>query len=118
MNEELAEMLIVAEADGVESIEEVLREARFVDVNREKCVKASRDMYRFASEIHKFRGSDDREECVGDGRSESMDKVACELQQKSVGTNVQGATRVHVSEACEGRWPSSIDNHAMRSRRL
>ena len=33
MNEEFAEMLTTAEADGIESIEEVLREAKFVDAN-------------------------------------------------------------------------------------
>ena len=35
MNEEFAEMLTTAEADGIESIEEALREAKFVDANRE-----------------------------------------------------------------------------------
>ena len=35
MNEEFAEVLSTAEADGIESIEEVLREAKFVDANRE-----------------------------------------------------------------------------------
>ena len=45
MNEEFAEMLTTAEAEGVESIEEVLRETKFVDANREKCVKASKEMY-------------------------------------------------------------------------
>ena len=38
MNKEFAEMLTRAEADGIESIEEVLREAKFVDANRERCV--------------------------------------------------------------------------------
>ena len=66
---------------------------------------------RCAGEIHEFRGFDDREERVGDGRSESMGEVTCELQQKNVGTNVQSATRVHV--ACEGCRPSAIGNHAM-----
>ena len=45
MNEEFAEMLSTAEADGIESIEEVLREPNFVDANREKCVKAGKEMY-------------------------------------------------------------------------
>ena len=45
MNGELAEMLNMEEADGIESIEEVLREARLVDVNRERCVKAGKEMY-------------------------------------------------------------------------
>ena len=31
------------------------------------------------SVIHKFRGFDDREERIGDGRSESMGEVTCEL---------------------------------------
>ena len=38
-------MLITAEANGVEITEEVLREARFDDANRERCMKASREMY-------------------------------------------------------------------------
>ena len=71
-----------------------------------------RDVRR-VGEIHKFIGFDDSEERIGDGRSESMGEVACELQQKDVGTNVQSATRVHVSEACEGCWPSAIGNHAI-----
>ena len=45
MNEEFAEMLTMAETDGIESIEEVLREATFVDANRQICVKASKEMY-------------------------------------------------------------------------
>ena len=32
---------------------------------------------------------------------------------KNVGTNVQSATRVHVSRACEGCRPSAIGDHAM-----
>ena len=40
MNEEFAEVLTTAEADGIEIIEEVLREAKFVDAKRERCVKA------------------------------------------------------------------------------
>ena len=45
MNAEIAEMLPTAEAEGIESIEEVLREAKFVDANRERCVKAGKEMY-------------------------------------------------------------------------
>ena len=45
MNEEFAEMLTTAETEGIESIEEVLREAKFVDANRERCVKAGKEMY-------------------------------------------------------------------------
>ena len=45
MKEEFAEMLTTAEADGIESTEEVLREAKFVDANRERCVKAGKEMY-------------------------------------------------------------------------
>ena len=45
MSGELVEMLITAEANGVESTEEMLRENRFVDANRERRMKASRKMY-------------------------------------------------------------------------
>ena len=45
MNEELAEMLTTAETEGIESIGEILREAKFVDANRERCVKAGKEMY-------------------------------------------------------------------------
>ena len=45
MNEEFAEMLTTAETEGIESIEEVLRETKFVDANRERCVKANKEMY-------------------------------------------------------------------------
>ena len=100
MNEEFAEMLTTAETDGIESIEEVLRETKFVDANRERCAKAGKEMYGVLG-IHKFRGFADCEERIGDRRRDSMGEVACELQQKNIGTNVQSATRVHVSEACE-----------------
>ena len=40
MHEEFAEMLTMAESDGIESIEKV-----FVDANRERCVKAGKEMY-------------------------------------------------------------------------
>ena len=113
MNEEFAEVPTTAEADGIESIEEVLRAVKFVDANRERCVKSRQGDVRRTGEIHEFRGFDDREERIGDGRSESMGEVTCELQQKNVGANVQSATRVHVSEACEGCWSSALGNHAM-----
>ena len=45
MNEEFAEMLSAAGADGIESIEDVLREAKFVDANGDKCVKAGKEMF-------------------------------------------------------------------------
>ena len=45
MNEELVEMLNAAETSGIENTEEVLREDQFVDANRERCMKASREMY-------------------------------------------------------------------------
>ena len=45
MNEEFAEMLTTAETEGIESIEEVLGEAKFVYANRERCVKAGKEMY-------------------------------------------------------------------------
>ena len=45
MNEEFAEMLTTAETEGIESIQEVLREAKFVDANREKCAMAGKEMY-------------------------------------------------------------------------
>ena len=45
MNEDFAEMLTTAETEGTECIEEVLREAKFVDANRERCVKAGEEMY-------------------------------------------------------------------------
>ena len=41
MKEEFAEMLPTAEADGIESTEEALREAKFVDANRE----SGKEMY-------------------------------------------------------------------------
>ena len=44
-NEEFVEMLSTAEADGIDSIEEVLREAKFVDANGGMCVKAGKEMY-------------------------------------------------------------------------
>ena len=84
MNEEFAEMLTTAE----KSIEEVLREAKFVDANRERCEGRQRDVPR-AGEIHKFRGFADREERIGDGRSESTGEVPCEQQQKDVGAGAR-----------------------------
>ena len=42
-----------------------------------------------------------------------MGETACKLQQKNVGANVQGATRVHVPEAHEGRWSSAFSDHAV-----
>ena len=113
MNEEFAEMLTTAEAKGIESIEGVLREAKFVDANRERCVKAGKELYGVLARYTNSEAFDDREERIGDGRSKSMGEVTCELQQKNVGANVQSATRVHVSEACEGCWSSAIGNHAM-----
>ena len=45
MNEEFEEMLTTAEAKGIESIEEVLREAKFVDANRERFLKAGKELF-------------------------------------------------------------------------
>ena len=87
MNEEFAEMLTTAKTEGIKSIEEVLREAKFVDANRERCVKASKEVYGVLARYTNSKGFDDREQRIGDGRSESMGEVTCELQQKNVGTN-------------------------------
>ena len=45
MSGELVEMLITAETNGTESKDEVLKEDRFADANRERCIKTSREMY-------------------------------------------------------------------------
>ena len=84
-----------------------------MDANREKCVKAGKEMHGVLARYTNSEVFDDREERIGDGRSESTGEVTCELQHKNVGKNVQSATRVHVSEACEGCWSSAIGNHAM-----
>ena len=95
------------------ALRRVLRKAKFEAAKpREMCGGRQRDVRR-ACEIHKFRGFDDREERIGDARGESTGEVTCELRQKNVRTNVQSATRVHVSEACEGCRPSAIGDHAM-----
>ena len=44
MSGELLEMLITAETSGTESKDEVLKEDRFVDANRERCMKTRREM--------------------------------------------------------------------------
>ena len=45
INEEFAEMVTTAETEGIESFEEVFREAKFVGANKERCVKAGKEMY-------------------------------------------------------------------------
>ena len=45
MNSELAEMLNAAETTAIRSTEEIFGEDQFVDANRERCKKASREMY-------------------------------------------------------------------------
>ena len=42
-----------------------------------------------------------------------MGKTACKLQQKNVGAHVQGTTRVHAHQACEGRWSSEFGDNAV-----
>ena len=113
MNEEFAEMLTTAEAKGIESIEEVLREAKFVDANRERCVKACKELY---GVLARYTNS----EALTIVKSVSeMDGVRAwarlhaNYSRTTLGANVQSATRVHVSEACEGCWLSAIGNHAM-----
>ena len=45
MNGELAELLDAAEAGGVRNLEEILRMDAFVDAHKEKCAKASSELY-------------------------------------------------------------------------
>ena len=45
MHGELVEMLNGAETSGIENTEGVLREDQFVGAKRERCMKASREMY-------------------------------------------------------------------------
>ena len=49
------------------------------------CEGRQRDVRR-AGEMHKFRSFDDREERLRDGRIDNTGEIACELQQKNVGT--------------------------------
>ena len=84
MNEEFAEMLTMAEAGGIESIEEVLREAKFVDANRERWVKAGKEMYGVLA-----RYTNSEALTIVKSVSEmdgvvSMGEVTCEPQQKNV----------------------------------
>ena len=72
-----------------------------MDVNRERCVKVSREMYGVLARY-----------TISEALT-IVKSVTCELRQQNVGTNVQSATRVHLSETCEGRWPSAIGDHAM-----
>ena len=45
MNGELAELSHAAEAGGVRNLEEILRMDALVDANKEKCAKASSELY-------------------------------------------------------------------------
>ena len=113
MNEEFAEMLTTAEAKGIESIEEVLREAKFVDANRERCVKGGKELYGVLARYTNSEALTIVKSVSEMDGVRAWGEVTCELQQKNVGANVQSATRVHVSEACEGCWSSAIGDHAM-----
>ena len=82
MNEEFAEVLSTAEADGIESIADSIKRSQICGREpREMCEGRHRDVRR-AGEINQFRGFDDREERIGDGRSKSVGEVTCKLQQK------------------------------------
>ena len=111
MNDEFAEMLTTAEAVGIERIEEALREANFVDANREKCVKAGKEMH---GVLARYTNS----EALTIVKSVSeMDGVRARAKLHA---NYSRRTlarmfrvQVHVSEACGGCRPSAIGNHAM-----
>ena len=85
-----------------------------MDANLKRCVKVGKEMY---GVLARYTNS----EALTIVKSVSeLDGVrawarlhANYIQQKNVRTNVQSATRVHVSEACEGCRPSAIGDHAM-----
>ena len=115
MNEEFAEMQTMAEANRIECIEEVLRDANFVDANRaERCVKAGKEMY---GVLVRYTNS----EALTIVKSVSeMDGVRAwarlhaNYNRRTLGRMFKSATRVHVSEACEEMLAKSvIGNHAM-----
>ena len=68
-----------AETEGTDSIEEVLRETKFMDANRERCVKADKEMYGVLARYKNSEALTIVKRRIGDGRSESMGEVTCEL---------------------------------------
>ena len=92
MRGELVELLITAEANGVESTEEVLKRKQVCGNKPRNVDEGQQGDVQRACKVHKFRGLDDREERDGVGRSESMGEATCKLQPKNVGTNVQNGT--------------------------
>ena len=50
---DLAELLSPAEKGGVSIAKEILKDDEFVDANREKCIKASKEMYS-VGEVHEL----------------------------------------------------------------
>ena len=109
-----AEMLSTAEADGIESIEEVLREPKFVAANREKCVTAGKEMY---GVLARYANS----EALTMVKSVSeMDGVRAWARlhvnynsRRTLGIMFRVQREWHVFEACEGCRPCAIGIHAM-----
>ena len=83
MNEVFAEMLTTAEADGIESIEEVLREAKFVDANRERGVKAGKEMYGVLARYTNSEALTIVKSVSEMDRVRAWARFTCELQQKN-----------------------------------
>ena len=99
LHDELAEVMRAVETGGIRTAEDVLRDDDFVDLNRARCVRASKEMHSIlamqtsAEALAIVSGVDSIGPCG------SVGKTARELQQKNTGTNVQSATRVHAPEA-------------------
>ena len=90
MNKDLAELLDAAETDGVKGVEESQEHDKFVDANKVKCTRVSREMYSVLARYTKSEASTIRD---GTRWRSSMRTIAEEHSHEYSGCNVSARTR-------------------------
>ena len=92
MSGELVEMLITAETSGTESKDEVLKEDRFADANRERCMKTSSSMYSVLARYTSSEASTIVKSVTELDGVGAWAKLHANYSRRTLGTNVQSAT--------------------------
>ena len=88
MNGDAAELLNAAETGGVRNSEEIWKDDEFVDANREKYIKARKEMYS-ALVSHTNSEASTIVRCLtGTGWSRSLGETPLKLNQKNTGNNI------------------------------
>ena len=116
MNGDLAELLNAAETGGVRHLEKILTDDEFVGANREKCIKATEEMFSVLERYTNFEASTMVRSVTELDGVEAWARLHANCSSRTLGTISEcdvGATSVHVPKASKRRESSEVSDHAV-----